>query len=59
MKKPFSNPPSLPTPKSCHHALAAEGVRTVYLSGQVAFDAERNIIGGDDVISQTGKPCGT
>ena len=44
MNKLFSNPPSLPTPKSCHHAVAADGGRTVYLSGQVAFDAERNII---------------
>lgn len=53
MKKLFSNPPSLPTPKSYHHAVAVEGGRTIYLSGQVAFDAERNIIGGDDVIAQT------
>jgi enamine deaminase RidA (YjgF/YER057c/UK114 family) len=53
MKKLFSNPLSLPTPRNYHHAVAVEGGRTIYLSGQVAFDAERNIIGGDDIVAQT------
>ncbi len=53
MKKSFSNPTTLPTPKSYHHAVAVEGGRTIYLSGQVAFDAKRNIIGGDDLVAQT------
>jgi enamine deaminase RidA (YjgF/YER057c/UK114 family) len=53
MKKTFSNPPSLPIPKSYHHAVAVEGGRTIYLSGQVAFDAKRNVIGGDDIVAQT------
>ena len=53
MKKLFSNPPSLPTPRSYHHAVAVEAGRTIYLSGQVAFDAKRNIIGGADIVAQT------
>lgn len=53
MKKKFLNPPSSPTPKSYHHAVAVEGGRTIYLSGQVAFDGERKIIGAGDVVAQT------
>ena len=49
MKKLFLNPPASPTPKSYHHAVAVEGGRTIYLSGQVAFDGARKIVGGDDV----------
>jgi enamine deaminase RidA (YjgF/YER057c/UK114 family) len=53
MKKYFLNPPSSPTPKSYHHAVAVEGERSIYLSGQVAFDAERKIVGVGDVVAQT------
>jgi enamine deaminase RidA (YjgF/YER057c/UK114 family) len=53
MKKYFLNPPSSPTPKSYHHAVAVEGGRSIYLSGQVAFDAERKIVGVGDVVAQT------
>src|SRR5262245_28994264 len=53
MKKQFSNPTSLPTPRNYHHAVAVEGGRTIYLSGQVAFDTQRNIIGGDALVAQT------
>jgi enamine deaminase RidA (YjgF/YER057c/UK114 family) len=53
MKKLFLNPPGSPTPKSYHHAVAVEGGRTIYLSGQVAFDSERKIVGSGDVVAQT------
>jgi enamine deaminase RidA (YjgF/YER057c/UK114 family) len=53
MKKLFLNPPESPTPKSYHHAVAVEGGRSIYLSGQVAFDAERNIVGVGDIATQT------
>ncbi len=33
--------------------MTAEGGRTVYVSGQVAFDGKRNIVGGNDVVEQT------
>ena len=51
MTKQYSNPPSLPSPRNYHHTVAVEGGRTIFLSGQVAFDRERNII-GDDVATQ-------
>ncbi len=47
------NPPGSPTPKGYHHVVSVEGGRTIYLAGQLAFDAERNLIGGDDVVAQT------
>lgn len=52
MSKRFFNPPSLPSPRSCHHAVAVEGGRTIYLSGQVAFDRDRNIVGEGDLVEQ-------
>ena len=53
MKKRFLNPSGSPTPKSYHHTVAVEGGRTIYLSGQVAFDENRQIVGGSDVVEQT------
>ena len=53
MNRRFINPPGSPTPKNYHHVVVIEGGRTIYLSGQVAFDAGRNIVGGNDVVEQT------
>lgn len=53
LKKRFVNPPGLPMPKSYHHTVAVEGGCTIYISGQVAFDENRRIVGGNDVIEQT------
>jgi len=53
MRKLYFNPPSSPAPKSYHHAVAVEGGRSIYLSGQVAFDAKRQIVGAGDVVAQT------
>ena len=53
MKKLFINPSSSPAPKSYHHTVAVEGGRTIYLSGQVAFDENRQIVGVNDVVEQT------
>ena len=47
------NPPELhPAPGFSHVALA-EGGRLVYVAGQVALDGEFNVVGGDDLGSQT------
>ena len=35
-----------------YHVVSVEGGRTIYLAGQIAFDADRNILGGDDVVAQ-------
>lgn len=51
MTRQFSNPPSLPSPRNYHHAVTVEGGHTIFLSGQVAFDRERNIV-GEDVVTQ-------
>jgi enamine deaminase RidA (YjgF/YER057c/UK114 family) len=53
MKKSYQNPPNSPTPKSYHHVVSTEGGRMIFLSGQVAFDSDRQIVGKDDVVAQT------
>ena len=55
MPKQHLNPdtlfPSLPIGFS--QAVATHGGRTIYLSGQTAWDANKQIIGGDDIGEQT------
>jgi len=46
------NPAGSPTPKNYTHAVSAEGGRTIYLAGQIAFDKDRNIVGRGDVVAQ-------
>ncbi len=54
MPKQYLNPdtlfPSLPIGFS--QGVVAHGGRTVYLSGQTAWDATKQIIGGDDISEQ-------
>ena len=47
------NPEDSPAPRGYHHVVSVEGGRTIYLAGQLAFDADRNVIGGGDVVAQT------
>ena len=53
MKKSYRNPPGSPTPKSYHHVVSTEGGRMIFLSGQVAFDSDRQIVSKNDVAAQT------
>jgi len=53
MKKTYLNFPGAPTPKSYHHVITTEPGRMIFLSGQVAFDGDRNIVGENDVVAQT------
>ena len=53
MKKIYLNFPGAPTPKSYHHVITTEPGRMIFLSGQVAFDRDRNIVGENDVVAQT------
>lgn len=54
MPKEYINPPSLF--RSLDHgfsqAVAASGTRTLYVSGQTAWDANRQLVGGADVANQ-------
>ena len=53
MKETYLNFPGAPTPKSYHHVITSEPGRMIFLSGQVAFDSDRNIVGENDVVAQT------
>lgn len=48
------NPPDLydPLPFDFSHAVLQHGGRTLHLAGQVAWNRERNLIGGGDVVAQ-------
>ncbi len=47
------NPPGLSTPTGYAHVVSARGGRTIYISGQVAFDASGQLVGRGDVRAQT------
>ena len=46
------NPQGSPTPRQYHHVVIAEGGKTVYIAGQVAYDENRQLVGGSDVVAQ-------
>jgi 2-iminobutanoate/2-iminopropanoate deaminase len=49
----FRNPTTLPPTAGYHHvALVPPGATTIYLSGQVPFDAEGNLVGEGDFAGQ-------
>jgi enamine deaminase RidA (YjgF/YER057c/UK114 family) len=50
--KRLINPPSLVMPIGYSHGVESQGGRTVYLAGQVAFDADGHIVGADDLVEQ-------
>jgi enamine deaminase RidA (YjgF/YER057c/UK114 family) len=53
MPRKLLSPESMhPTPGFSHIAVA-EGTRTIHFAGQVALDAQFNILGGDDLGEQT------
>ena len=54
MPKEYINPPSLFRSQDVgfSQAVAASGSRTLYLSGQTAWDANRQLIGGADLALQ-------
>lgn len=47
------NPPGLSTPTGYSHVVSARGGRTVYIAGQVAFDAKGQLVGKGDLSAQT------
>ena len=46
------NPAGLPTPASYTQVIAATGARLVFVAGQVADDAEGNLVGTGDLAAQ-------
>jgi enamine deaminase RidA (YjgF/YER057c/UK114 family) len=49
----FVNPPALPAPAGYSHVAEASGGRTIYISGQIALDSVRSLVGPDDLRAQT------
>ena len=47
-----SNPPALPTAVGYSQVVEVTGGRTVYVSGQVALDAENRLVGEGDFAAQ-------
>jgi 2-iminobutanoate/2-iminopropanoate deaminase len=54
MPKEYINPPSLfrSTDNGFSQAVAASGTRTLYVSGQTAWDAHRQLVGATDLAKQ-------
>jgi len=49
----FLNPPTMPKPFGYTHVVETRGGRTIYISGQVALDSAGNLVGLDDLHTQT------
>jgi reactive intermediate/imine deaminase len=48
-----TNPPTLSTPTGYSHVVEVTGsVKTVYIAGQIALDAQGNLVGGNDMKAQ-------
>ncbi len=52
MEKKFTNPPTLATPRGYTHVVTASGGKTVFISGQVAFDVKGEMVGKGDLQAQ-------
>ncbi len=46
------NPPTLVVPSGYSHGIESDGTRTIYLAGQVAFDAHGSIVGAGNIVKQ-------
>ena len=55
MPKEYVNPNSLfpSLPHGFSQVVIATGRKTVFISGQTAWDARKNIVGGDSVLEQS------
>ncbi|MGE0827564.1 MAG: RidA family protein [Candidatus Binatia bacterium] len=52
MEKQFINPPSIATPRGYTHTVTATGGKMVFISGQVAFDVQGEVVGKGDLRAQ-------
>ena len=53
MKVEYLNPPDLCPTYGWTHVASVTGGRTIYISGQVAFDAKGQLVGKGDLAAQT------
>lgn len=53
MPKQFINPKELSNPGTYTHVVAAEGKRLIFISGQIALDAQGQLVGKGDLRAQT------
>jgi enamine deaminase RidA (YjgF/YER057c/UK114 family) len=51
--KQFINPPQLSSFGTYSHVVSARAARTIYISGQVAFDKDGKVVGKGDLRAQT------
>ena len=51
------NPPTLPKPAGFSHGFEAQGGKTVYMAGQVAFDRDGKVVGKGDLVAQFRQVC--
>jgi enamine deaminase RidA (YjgF/YER057c/UK114 family) len=49
----YLQPASLPANETFSQVVVATGSRLIFTSGQVAVDADNNLVGGDDLSAQT------
>lgn len=47
-----SNPEGAYSTRGYHHVVTANSGRAVYIAGQIAYDEQRNLQGGNDVVAQ-------
>lgn len=53
MEKKFLNPPTIATPRGYTHVVTVTGGKTVFISGQVAFNQKGELVGKGDLRAQT------
>lgn len=53
MSNQLINPEGLSKPTGYTHVVDSRGKRTIYISGQIAFDAAGNLVGKGDMQAQT------
>ena len=51
------NPPGLVKPAGYSHGIEVQGSKVLYVSGQVAFDKEGNLVGPGDIVAQFRQIC--
>jgi enamine deaminase RidA (YjgF/YER057c/UK114 family) len=55
MQKKFINPAETHKPRGYTHAVVAEAGKVVFIAGQVAFDADGQLVGKGDLRAQAQK----